>query len=200
MPTIWSQVNANQSSILEQVRPSVVQVTNGRRGAGAGFIVRPDGLIITNAHVVHRRDPRVRLADGRQLNAQVHVYDEALDLAVLAIEAEGLPALPFAAAEARPGDWVLAVGHPWGLREAATAGVVVATGAAQAPPLHGRVWVVADLHLAPGNSGGPLVDCGGAVVGVSTMLLGHGFGVAVPAVIARAVVAAARPGSASRAA
>lgn len=187
MNPFWNSLNDSLTDVLDRVRRGVVQVTNGRRGAGSGFLVRDDGLILTNAHVVHRRYPRIRLADGRQINAQVGAYDDALDLAVLAVEAAGLPALSFAAVPARPGDWVLAVGHPWGIRDTATAGIVVETGTKHAlPHLAGRAWVVADLHLAPGNSGGPLVDVRGQVLGVNTMLTAHGLGVAVPASMAQA--------------
>jgi serine protease Do len=163
----------------------VVQVRNGRRSAASGFLVHRDGLILTNAHVVRRSYPQVWLFDGRRMNAQVLAHDEALDLAVLAVEVSGLPALPIAEKQARPGDWVLAVGHPWGLRDTATAGIVVETGDAL-PHLGGRAWIMADLHLAPGNSGGPLVDAQGDVLGVNTMLTAHGLGVAVPASEAQA--------------
>lgn len=177
----WKQLNEAMASVTARVQASIVQVHNARHGGGTGLVIQSDGLIVTNAHVVRHRYPHVTLADGRRLRAQVLGYDEHEDLTALAVEATGLPALAMADARAaRPGEVVQAVGHPWGRIGAATAGVLLDVDAAWlGPHLRGRDWLVADLHLQPGNSGGPLVDVDGRVLGVNTMLIG-GLGVAIP--------------------
>lgn len=177
-----SALNRDLAAATERVRQGVVHVKNGRYGAGTGLVVREDGLVVTNAHVVKQRYPHVKLADGRTLRAQLLRHEPDLDLALLAVEAVALPALSLTGGEAiRPGEVVLAVGHPWGIVGSATAGVVLGVGRLPLPgPLARRDWLVADLHLRPGNSGGPLVDSRGEVVGVGTMVLGHGLGVAIP--------------------
>ena len=187
MPTLLQQLNRDLAAITEQVQRSLVQVRSGRHGAGSGLVVGR-GLVITCAHVVRRRFPQVVLADGRRLRAQVVGYDEERDLAALALEADVRPTLPLGdSADVRAGDVVLAVGHPWGVVGAATAGVVLGTGARWAqPPLAGREWIAADLHLRPGHSGGPLVGARGEVVGLSTLLIGPDLGVAVPSNAVRA--------------
>ncbi len=183
MASLLQQLNGELATVAARARRSVVQVHSARYGAGTGVVVQAAGLIVTNAHVVKKRYPRVTLADGRTLRAQVLGYDADEDLAALSVEADGLEALALAdSRSARPGDLVQALGHPWGVVGAATAGVVVALEAGWLePPLRGRDWIVADLHLWPGNSGGPLLDAAGRVLGLNTMLIGTGLGVAVPA-------------------
>ncbi len=182
MDALLKRLNEALAGVAARARRSIVQVQNGRSGAGAGVVVQAAGLIVTNAHVVRKRYPHVTLADGRTLRGHVLGYDAEEDLAALAVEADDLAALPLGDARAaRPGDLVQAIGHPWGLVGAATAGVLMATDAAfLAPRLQGRDWLVADLHLWPGNSGGPLLDAAGRVLGLNTMLVGTGLGVAVP--------------------
>lgn len=176
---MWAALNQELAGLAARVRRGVVEIYTPRRGSGTGIAVGASGLIVTNAHVVRRRYPHVRLADGRRLRAQVLGIDAADDLAALAVEAD-LDALPLGPTRAvRPGAVVYAVGHPWGVVGAATAGVVVDPAAAWIEA--GGDWLVADLHLWPGNSGGPLVDAAGRVLGVNTMRLGSGLGAAVPA-------------------
>jgi serine protease Do len=152
----------------------------GRRGAagapvGAGVIWHPDGLILTNAHVA-RDDVSVILADGRSCPARLVARDPDRDLAALVVDARGLPAAEIGASSAlRVGELVLAVGNPFGLVRALSAGLVHAVD---------RRAIQADLRLAPGNSGGPLADARGRVVGLNTMIVG-GLAIAVPSEVAR---------------
>lgn len=183
MSSLLQQLNFQLSDVVAEVRRSVVQVLNGRGGAGAGTIWHADGLILTNAHVVRgsggMRGLQVALQDGRVLNAQVIARDDERDLAALAIEANGLPTIQVGSArKLQAGQWVFAVGHPWGVANAATGGVVISTGRSISE-LPKAEWVVVDLKLRPGNSGGPLVDVAGRMVGVNTIMTGILGGAAV---------------------
>jgi len=167
--------------MVDGVLRSVVQVRDSARGAGAGTIWHNDGLIITNAHVARGGALQVALYDGRVLNATVIARDDKRDLAALSIEANDLPTIPLGnSAQLLAGQWVMALGHPWGVMNATTGGVVIGVGK-NLPELPGmrQDWVVADLHLRPGNSGGPMVDVAGRLIGVNTLMTGPGVGVAV---------------------
>lgn len=175
-------LNADLAAIAEAVYPSLVQVRNGRRGAGAGTIWHPQGLIVTNAHVAGRGPLRITLADGRTFPARIMAADRERDLAALRIEASDLPTIRLADSRVvRPGQWVVAFGHPWGVTGAATAGVVIGMGHQwpEMPPLK-RDWLVVSLHLRPGHSGGPLVDGRGRLLGINTMINGPDVGFAIP--------------------
>lgn len=181
MSSVLEQLNAAMSGVLADVCASVVQVRDESRGAGAGTIWHSDGLIITNAHVAQHGPLKVALSDGRVLDAALIARDERRDLAALAVEAENLPTIALGnTRDLHPGQWVMALGHPWGITNAATGGILIGVGD-QLPEFqtvhHG--WVVADLHLRPGNSGGPLVDANGRMIGVNTLMTGPGVGVAV---------------------
>ncbi len=166
--------------MIERVRSSVVQISNRRRGWGAGFAVHREGLILTNAHVVYRRYPEVCLPEGTWIRGHVVYMDESSDLALLEVEEHTLPRLRLSRQELGPGDWVAAIGHPGGVPEAATTGVLVEkSNMLENERLRPQTWLVTDLHLAPGNSGGPLVDRKGEVIGVNTMLTTYGMGVAL---------------------
>lgn len=156
-------------------------------GHGSGVVWRADGLVVTNAHVARTAHGVVTLADGRRLAARTVARDPARDLALLALDTvppDGLTAaVPGAPAALRPGAVILALGHPLGHANALAAGIVHAAGDAAPPPwLRGRgrpVRVVqADVRLLPGNSGGPLADAAGRVVGINAMVVA-GLGVAV---------------------
>lgn len=177
------ELNANLSDVIEGVHRSLVHVHNGKRGNGAGTIWHPQGLIVTNAHVAGRGPLKVRLPDGRTLPAQILARDPDRDLAALRVEADDLPSVQLGDSQRlRPGEWVMAVGHPWGVPGAATAGVVIGVGAEWPEmPSTGRDWVVVSLHMRPGHSGGPLVDVRGRLVGINTMINGPDVGVAIPA-------------------
>jgi serine protease Do len=188
------QIDLDLSEVVAQTRRSLVEISNGRRGHGAGTIWHPDGLIVTNAHVVHVQSPQVTLPDGRKVPAKLLAHEPALDVAVLKVDVSGLPTVTVGdSTRLRAGEWVLALGHPWGVEGAATGGIVIGVGSdwPELPrPTRGdpRVshsqpggeWLVASLHLRPGHSGGPMVDAQGRLVGINTMIAGPGVGVAVP--------------------
>jgi serine protease Do len=180
---VLPELNADSADIVECVHRSLVHIHNGKRGNGAGTIWHPQGLIVTNAHVAGRGPLKVDLPDGRTLPAQILARDSDRDLAALRVEAGDLQPIPLGdSLRMRPGDWVVAVGHPWGVPGAATAGVVIGMGSEWPEmPRNGRDWLVVSLHMRPGHSGGPLVDVRGRLVGVNTMINGPDVGVAIPA-------------------
>jgi serine protease Do len=138
---------------------------------GSGFIVSPDGLILTNAHVVDgAKEVTVKLIDHREFKAKVLGFDKTSDIAVLKIEAKGLPTVRLGNSDKLGvGDYVLAIGAPFGLEETATAGIVSATG--RSLPGDGAVpFIQTDAAVNPGNSGGPLFDASGAVVGINSQI------------------------------
>lgn len=169
--------------MVEEARKGVVEVGSGRRGSGAGVIWSEDGLILTNHHVVaggrrRRGGARVTLHDGRTLDAGIVRRSRSLDLALLRVrgDAGGLAALAVGDSDAlRVGELVYAVGHPWGNPGAVTAGVVGGLDAQGRGPRRGpRVrYVRSDVALAPGNSGGPLLNARGEVVGINAMIFGR---------------------------
>jgi S1-C subfamily serine protease len=184
MSTLLQQLNDALADTVDSVRKSLVQITNGQ-GVGAGTIWHSDGLIITNAHVVRgHHSLNVTLPDKRKLPAQVIAYDESADLAALAVEARDLPTIEIGdSRQLKAGQWVMAVGHPWGVQGAVTSGVVIGIGAnlpemGQMQP--GREWIALSLHMRPGHSGGPLVDSEGRLVGINTMITGPDVGFAIP--------------------
>lgn len=182
MFSLISQLNAELAGIVEDARRSLVQIRNGHRGVGAGTIWHPEGLILTNAHVVGRRALQVALPDGRILAARVAAHDASRDIAALSVDATGLPTIELGDSQSlRPGQWVLALGHPWGVAGAVTAGVVAGVGKdLPEMPRSDREWIAVSLHLRPGHSGGPLVDDRGRLVGMNTMMAGPDVGLAVP--------------------
>lgn len=189
--SVLHALNDGMSQLVERVQQSVVQVHGSRRGGGTGFAVAP-ALIVTNAHVVRSRRVRVTSADGQVRRAQLAAHDAERDLAVLHVEGADLPPLRLADTTALgAGQWVLAVGHPWGVVGAATAGIILSQAASWGPQ---GEWFMTDLHLRPGHSGGPLVDTRGAVVGVATLVLGPDLGVAIPAHTVQAFLHAVEAG------
>ena len=188
MSNLLQQFNAEMAGVVEDVRRSLVQIRNGRRGAGAGTIWHPDGLILTNAHVVKRRSLQVTLPDGRTMPARLLAHDTDRDLAALVADATGLPTIEVGdSRRLQPGQWVLAVGHPWGVAGAVTAGVVTGVGVRLPEmPLSEREWIAVSLHLRPGHSGGPLVDARGELVGLNTIMAGPDVGLAVPVHVVKA--------------
>lgn len=181
MNGVYARFNDALSGMVGGVLQAVVQVRDGSRGAGAGTIWHSDGLIITNAHVARHGQLEVSLYDGRVLPARVIARDEERDLAALAVDAFDLPTIPLGNSRAlHPGQWVMALGHPWGVTNAATGGILIGVGK-NLPEVRvtRQDWVVADLHLRPGNSGGPMVDAAGRLIGVNTLMTSPGVGVAV---------------------
>ena len=141
------------------------------RGVGSGFIVDPDGVVLTNAHVVAGAgEVTVRLSDRREFKARVVGTDRQTDVAVLKIDAKGLPAVRIGQArEVSVGQWVVAIGSPYGLENTVTAGIVSATS--RALPSEGYVpFIQTDVAVNPGNSGGPLFNLAGEVVGINSQI------------------------------
>jgi len=172
--------------IAEKLRRSTVLVLPGERGNGSGVIWSTDGVIITNAHVARASQMRIQLWDGREFDATLVSRDTRRDLAELRISATNLPAVTAAdSARVRPGELAIAIGNPLGFVGALTTGVIHAVGPLVGPlggSLRGfgsQPWVQADVRLAPGNSGGPLADASGRVIGINTMVAGR-LALAVP--------------------
>ncbi|MES2932673.1 MAG: trypsin-like peptidase domain-containing protein, partial [Pseudomonadota bacterium] len=141
------------------------------QGQGSGFIIGSDGLVLTNAHVVKDADEvMVKLSDRREYKAKVLGSDPATDVAVLKINASNLPVVNLGnPAQLAVGDYVLAIGSPFGFEQSATAGIVSAKG--RALPGDGYVpFLQTDVAVNPGNSGGPLFDASGAVVGINSQI------------------------------
>ncbi len=141
------------------------------RGQGSGFIVDPDGIILTNAHVVQdAKDVTVKLTDRREFQARVLGTDPKTDVAVLKIDATHLPVVPLGSArDLQVGEWVLAIGSPFGFENSVTAGVVSAKG--RSLPDDSYVpFIQTDVAVNPGNSGGPLFDARGEVVGINSQI------------------------------
>ncbi len=162
---------------------------------GSGVIVSANGYILTNHHVVEAADEiQVALADGRTLPARVVGADPETDLAVLKIDADNLPAITFAQADSiKVGDWVLAIGNPFGVGQTVTAGIVSALGRTHLGINTFENFIQTDAAINPGNSGGALVDSSGNLVGVNSAIYSRtggsqGIGFAIPVSIARQVM------------
>lgn len=171
------------ATLVERVQRSLVVVKSGRRGFGAGIIWQQDGWVVTNHHVVDRaREVEVILPDQQRLTAKIVARDQEIDLALLRINADHLPKAMIADVRSlRVGEYVMAVGHPWGELGLVTGGMVSGLSKVKTRNGRGSVDIIrTDARLAPGNSGGPLVNAAGAVVGVNTMIIGGDLGVAVP--------------------
>lgn len=182
------EVNHNLADLPAQARAGLVQVHRGDRGTGAGAVWSPDGLIITNAHVVLSRQGQashslhVTLADGRQLPATIQRIHAEHDLAVLRVDAANLTPVPLGdSRRLQVGELVFALGFPWGIEGGATVGVVIGVGATLPELGDGRHdWIAASVHLRPGHSGGPMLDSLGRLVGINTLMTGPEVGAAVP--------------------
>jgi serine protease Do len=196
-------VDTSLSAVAEAVRRSVVQVRPGESG-GAGVVLSRGGelVVVTNAHVARGRPgERIQLTshDRVAYPALIERMDTRRDLALLALQpgfvngvGDPSPATLGDASTLRPGHLLIAVGHPFGLANAVTAGVVQSVGpiSTELERAIGRQrlsWIQADISLAPGNSGGPLCDVEGRVVGINTMVAG-GLALAIPAAEIRALL------------
>lgn len=166
-----------------------------QQGLGTGVIVRNDGYILTNNHVVADADEvKVTLSDKRQFDAEVVGTDKATDVAVLKIDAKNLKAAAWGnSAALEVGDWVLAIGSPFGLEQTVTAGIVSAKGRANVGITDYEDFIQTDAAINPGNSGGPLVNLRGEVVGINTAIASRtggnlGVGFAIPSDMASSVM------------
>jgi serine protease Do len=163
------------------------------QGEGSGFIVSPDGYILTNAHVVANADEvTVKTTDRREYTAKVVGVDEQTDVAVLKIEANNLPTVRLGdPASLRPGQWVVAIGSPFGFENSVTAGIVSATSRAM-PGGNYTPFIQTDVAVNPGNSGGPLFNLNGEVVGINSQIFSRtggymGVSFAIPIDVANGV-------------
>jgi S1-C subfamily serine protease len=170
--------------MIEQAQASVVQVRRGDRGAGTGVIWQAKGGIITNHHVIAHAGSKilVELRDGRTLEAQIVDSDPTLDVALLNVPADDLTAVPFAdSSKLRVGELVFAIGNPWGQRGVVTAGIVSALSKVKMRNSNRQLeYIKSDVRLAPGNSGGPLLNAQGHVIGINAMIMGGDLSVAIP--------------------
>ncbi len=171
------------TGIFERVKPSVVQIYTEGRGGGTGIIWHKDGRILTNNHVVARDDAKVQvhLSDGRTLTARVLERNRQLDLALLKAEGTDLQSLPAGdSTQLRVGEWVFALGHPWGQRWVLTAGIVSVISTIKIAEDLATRYIKSDVGLAPGNSGGPLLDADGNFIGINAMIFGGDLSVSIP--------------------
>jgi serine protease Do len=180
--------SAALDALARTLRGSTLGVADGTRGSGSGILWRDDGSIVTNAHVVRGSHAHAILGNDLRARATTVARDDDADLALLRIVRDDLALLERSgkraaqqrdAASLRPGDLVFAMGYPLGLENALAGGVVERCNAR---------WVVSDVKLAPGNSGGPLADAAGRVVGINSMVAG-GRALAIPLERAAAFVA-----------
>lgn len=185
MTSIWQQINTSAATAVDTVRDNLVQIVNPQGNMGAGTIWQSDGLILTNAHVVVDRQPRrdltVVLQDGTRYMPQLLAYDRQRDLAALSINAKDLPTIAVGnSRDLFPGQYLMAIGHPWGVLDAITGGVVIGTGDKLPEVGDEREWIALDMKMRPGHSGGPLFDSEGRIVGINTMIRGPEVSFAVP--------------------
>lgn len=177
--------------IAERLRRVTVVVSGKQRGSGSGIVWAGDGTIVTNAHVLSGPTARVQLWDGREFEAKVISRDVRRDVAAMRIDANPLAAAAIGdSSQVRAGELAIAIGNPMGFVGALTTGVIHAVG-----PLRGagsQTWVQAGVRLAPGNSGGPLADARGRVIGVNAMVAGR-LALAVPSNTVRDFLAGKAP-------
>jgi serine protease Do len=171
-PGAGISIGSAVGAVAEWLQRITVRVRGPNGSHGSGIVWRPEGLIVTNAHVAGSQVHEIELADGRTLEGWLVARDSKRDLAALALNSGGLPAPSVRSARTlRAGELVIAIGNPWdGVRAVSTGIVHHASG--------NSPWLMADIRLAPGNSGGPLADAQGNVIGVNSMIVG-GFGCAV---------------------
>lgn len=183
LPDVFSSA---LTQMFHTAQPGIVQVRTQGRGAGTGVVWYKDGRIITNNHVVSddRAHVQVLLSDNRTLDARVLARNPRLDLALLKVDADDLqPLQANDSAKLRVGEWVFAIGHPWGQRWVLTAGIFSKMSTAKTRDGQTLQYIQSDVRLAPGNSGGPMLDADGKVVGINAMIFGGDLSVAIPSTV-----------------
>src|SRR5215470_1567918 len=188
-----SEVSRTFINAAKRIKPAVVLVKVGTRGAtGSGVIVSSDGYILTNNHVASAANElTVKLSDGRELRARRIGVDQTTDLALIKVEAQNLPYATLGdSSKLEQGEWVIALGSPFGLEQTMTAGIVSAMGR----KFNGAYdnYIQTDASINPGNSGGALVNMNGELIGINTSILSkgggsEGVGFAIPSNMAKAV-------------
>jgi serine protease Do len=183
-------VTEGLEAVYQRARRSLVVVHSGRFSGGAGVIWYPGGIVITNNHVIQRKNPSISLLAGEEYKTRLIAREKEFDLAVLQIEATQEQELAFdvaAIADARHlrvGQIVLAIGHPWGQVGAVSAGIISSLGHIKLARRQDAIRVIrTDVRLAPGNSGGPLLNAAGEVIGINTMIQGGDLGIAVSSLV-----------------
>ena len=198
-PADIQRLNDFLHNLAERLKPFLVQVRvnraiespaegeggtpEGRRASGSGFLIRQDGFLVTNAHVVSDAERiQVKLSDGRRFEGRLVGLDERVDLALVKIEATGLPVADLGDSNRlRVGEFVLALGHPFGLEQTVSFGIVSRKGAPLEVAAAAFEFIQTDAAINPGNSGGPLVSMAGEVIGVNSMAARNGsIGFAIP--------------------
>jgi serine protease Do len=183
-------LSEEMAQLARDARDSVVRIVGRDGSLGAGTIWHSEGLIVTNAHVVHGRSVEVLLAaDEKPYTATVLAEDTQQDIAALAVDTLGksLPTIRLGdSRRLRVGQWVMALGHPWGVRYSLTAGSLIGFGGDLPEMQTGREWLALGLHLRPGHSGGPLLNADGELIGINTMITGPEVGFAIPVHIVKA--------------
>lgn len=217
------QLGKSFADIAERVTPAVVNINSTRtvrgrtyydpfreffygdgrykepdrtsQSLGSGVIIDPNGIVVTNNHNIQGADEvRVALADSREFVAQIVGRDPSSDVAVLRIDGRGLPAAQWADSDAlRVGEWVIAIGNPYGFSESVTAGIVSAKGRRDVGISEFEEFIQTDAAINPGNSGGALIDTDGRLVGINTAIFSEtggyqGIGFAIPSNVARRYV------------
>jgi serine protease Do len=174
--------------LVNRIHGVLVVINNGHQGAGAG-VLAGDGLVLTNNHVAGDGQAlEVTLDDGGPYKAKVIKRKVEADLALLQISEHGHAGAIFSMEEPRPGEMVFAYGHPWGQRNVLTGGVISAVTTARTR--RGKLPILrSDVQLAPGNSGGPLLNAAGEVLGLNAMIFGGDQSVAIPASVIREFLA-----------
>ena len=198
VPPELARFNDLLADLAQRLKPAIVHVRvrretppaeegqepQERRASGSGFIIDPEGVIVTNAHVVEDvTSAQVRLFDGRRFTGKVIGRDTRVDLALLKLDGvKGLPTLAMADSNrVRVGEFVLALGHPFGLEHTVSFGIVSRKGAPLTVAAPGFDFIQTDAAINPGNSGGPLVNMAGQVIGVNSMAARNGsIGFAIP--------------------
>ena len=208
-PPEIARLNNFMNELAERLKPTLVQIRvrravevhpegsdpfggpDDRRSSGSGFVIRQDGYLVTNAHVVVDAERiQVKLADGRRFEARLVGLDDRVDLALVKIDATGLPAAGLGDSnKLRVGEFVLALGHPFGLEQTVSFGIVSRKGAPLLVAAPGFDFIQTDAAVNPGNSGGPLVSMSGEVVGINSMAARNGsIGFAIPINLAKALL------------
>jgi len=189
LPDIFS---SGLVGIFNDAQPGIVQVRTEGRGGGTGIILHEDGRMLTNNHVVVSDNAKVEvlLSDGRTFPAAVLHRNPRLDLALLKIQGDGLKPLALGdSTKLRVGELVFAIGHPWGQRWVVTAGIVSTMRTVKLADDLTTHYIQSDVGLAPGNSGGPLLNADGHVVGINAMIFGGDLSVSIPSSVVQSWLA-----------